>query len=100
LSKRWGGDILPSEGHVNNMGYMMLYMVKDVKKAFEFFEYNISNFPKSANVYDSLAEAYMVKGHKAQAIKNYKKSLKLDPNNQNAARMIRELKEKKETPDA
>jgi predicted alpha/beta superfamily hydrolase len=99
LSKRWGGSILPSEGHVNNMGYMMLYMVKDVKKAFEFFEYNISNFPKSANVYDSLAEAYMVKGDKAQAIKNYKKSLKLDPNNQNAARMIRALKEKKETPD-
>jgi Tfp pilus assembly protein PilF len=42
----------------------------------------------------------MVKGDKAQAIKNYKKSLKLDPNNQNAARMIRELKEKNETPDA
>jgi predicted alpha/beta superfamily hydrolase len=100
LSKRWGGDILPSEGHVNNMGYMMLYLVKDVKKALEFFEYNISNFPKSANACDSLAEAYMVKGDKAQAIKNYKKSLKLDPNNQNAARMIRELKEKNETPDA
>jgi len=73
---------------------------KDVKKALEFFEYNISNFPKSANVYDSLAEAYMIKGDKAQAIKNYKKSLKLDPNNQNAARMLRELKEKNETPDA
>ena len=45
----------------------------------EMFEYNISNFPKSANVYDSLGEAYMIKGDKAQAIKNYKKSLKLDP---------------------
>jgi predicted alpha/beta superfamily hydrolase len=100
LSKRWGGDILPSEGHVNNMGYMMLYLVKDVKKALEFFEHNISNFPKSGNAYDSLGEAYMIKGDKAQAIKNYKKSLKLDPNNQNAARKIRELKEKKETPDA
>ena len=96
LSKRWGGDILPSEGHVNNMGYMMLYLVKDVKKALEFFEYNISNFPNSANVYDSLAEGYMVKGDKAQAIKYYKKSLKLDPNNRNAAEMIRKLKEKKE----
>ena len=91
---------MPSEEHVNNMGYMMLYLVKDVKKALEFFEYNISNFPNSANVYDSLAEGYMVKGDKAQAIKYYKKSLKLDPNNQNAARMIRELKEKNETPDA
>ena len=100
LSKRLGGDMLPSEGYVNSMGYIMLYAAKDVKKAIAFFEYNISNFPKSANAYDSLGEAYMIKGDKAQAIKNYKKSLKLDPNNQNAARLIQELKEKKETADA
>ena len=100
LSKRLGGDMLPTEGYVNSMGYTMLYAAKDVKKAIVFFEYNISNFPKSANAYDSLGEAYMIKGDKAQAIKNYKKSLKLDPSNQNAARLIQELKEKKETADA
>jgi predicted alpha/beta superfamily hydrolase len=97
LSKRLGGELVPSQGIVNNMGYTMLYGLKDVKKAIQFFEYNISNFPNDANVYDSLAEAYMVRGDKAQAIKNYQKSLKLDPNNQNAARCIRELKKKKET---
>ena len=97
LSKRLGGDVLPTEGYANSMGYTMLYAAKDVKKAISFFEYNISNFPKSANAYDSLGEAYMIKGDKAQAIKNYKKSLKLDPNNQNASRLIQELKEKKET---
>jgi predicted alpha/beta superfamily hydrolase len=96
LSKRWGGPILPGEGYVNNMGYTMLYGMKDVKKAIEFFEYNISSFPNSANVYDSLAEAYMVKGDKAQAIQKYKKSLKLDPNNRNAAEMIRNLGKKYE----
>lgn len=37
-----------------------------------------------------------IDGDEAQAIKNYKKSLKLDPNNRNAAEMIRKLKEKKE----
>jgi predicted alpha/beta superfamily hydrolase len=95
LSKRLGGDVLPTEGYVNSMGYAMLYATKDVKKAIAFFEYNISNFPKSANAYDSLGEAYLIKGDKDQAIKNYNKSLKLDPNNQNATRMIRELKEKK-----
>lgn len=100
LSKRLGGDVLPPEGYVNGMGYTMLYGVKDLKKAITFFEYNISNFPGSANAYDSLGEAYRVKGDKARAIQNYKKSLKLDPNNQNAARMIRELKEKKETANA
>jgi tetratricopeptide (TPR) repeat protein len=69
-----------------------------VKKAIALFEYNISNFPNSANPYDSLGEAYLVKGDKAQAIKYYQESLKLDPNNQNAARMIQELKAKKEIP--
>jgi cytochrome c-type biogenesis protein CcmH/NrfG len=73
--------------------------MKDVKKAIAFFEYNLSNFPTSAAAYDSLGEAYMIKGDKAQAIMNYKKSLKLDPNNQNAINMIRELKEKKEITD-
>lgn len=93
LSKRLGGDLLPGEGYVNGLGYTMLYGLKDVKKAIEFFEYNLSNFPNSANAYDSLGEAYMVKGDKARAIQNYKKSLELDPDNHNAARMIRELKE-------
>jgi predicted alpha/beta superfamily hydrolase len=96
LSKRLGGDVSPSEGYVNSMGYTMLYELKDMKKATAFFEYNISNFPKSANAYDSLGEAYMIKGDKDQAIKNYEKSLKLDPDNQNAARMIRELQKMKE----
>jgi predicted alpha/beta superfamily hydrolase len=98
LSKRLGGDISPAEGYVNNMGYIMLYSLNSVKKAVSFFEYNISNFPKSANAYDSLGEAYMIKGDKKLAIQNYKKSLQLDPNNQNAARMIRKLNEKEETP--
>ena len=97
LSKRWGADVLPGEGYVNTLGYMALYRMKYVKRAIAFFEYNISSFPRSANAYDSLAEAYRVKGDKEQAIKYYKKSLELDPNNQNAARFLRELTEKKET---
>ena len=100
LSKHLGGNILPPEGYVIGMGYIMLYVMKDVKKAIAFFEYNISNFPTSANAYDSLGEAYMIKGDKAQAIMNYKKSLQLDPNNENAIKMIRELKKEKEIPDA
>jgi predicted alpha/beta superfamily hydrolase len=95
LSKRFGGEISPSEGYLNSMGYTMLYRKKDVKKAMAIFEYNVSQFPRSANAYDSLAEGYMVKGDTDRAIKNYEKSLQLDPNNQNAARSIRELKAKK-----
>lgn len=87
---------MPTEGYVNVKGYTMFYGLKDVRKAIAFFEYNISRFPESANVYDSLGEAYMVKGDKVQAIKNYKKPLKLDPNNLDAAKLTKELKGKKE----
>ena len=95
LSKRLGGDLLPPEGYVNGRGYITLYRLNNVKKALEFFEYNVSNYPRSANAYDSLAEGYMVKGDTARAIRNYQKSLKLDPGNQNAAKWIKQLKEKK-----
>ena len=97
LSKRLGGDLLPPEGYVNGRGYVTLYELKDVKKALEFFEYNVANYPGSANAYDSLAEGYMVKGDTARAIRNYQKSLRLDPGNQNAAKRIRQLKEKKQS---
>ena len=97
LSKRLGGDLLPPEGYVNGRGYITLYRLNNVKKALEFFEYNVSQYPKSANAYDSLAEGYMVKGDTARAIRNYRKSLKLDPGNQNAASWIKKLKEKKQS---
>jgi Tfp pilus assembly protein PilF len=45
-------------------------------------------------VYDSLAEAYAVKGEKPLAIENYEKSLKLNPDNQNGARELKKLRGK------
>lgn len=100
LSKRLGGDVLPGEGYVNRLGYTLLYGRKDVKKAIAVFEYNLARFPRSANVYDSLGEACLIAGDKARALKNYKKSLILDPNNRNAASAIRKLIEKPETASA
>ncbi|MBT8183182.1 MAG: alpha/beta hydrolase, partial [Eudoraea sp.] len=41
-------------------------------------------YPKSANLYDSLAEAYLYKKDMKNAIANFKKSLVLNPENQNA----------------
>jgi predicted Zn-dependent protease len=55
---------------------------------------NVEEYPKSGNVYDSLAEAYVRDGQKEQAIANYRKSLELDPKNQNAANKLKELQEK------
>jgi len=49
-------------------------------------------YPQSWNVYDSLAEAYMMNGDKDLAIEYYEKSLALNPNNTNGARMLQKLK--------
>ena len=55
---------------------------------------NAELYPNSANVYDSLGEAYMNSDDNKNAIKNYKKSLELNPNNDNAREMLKKLEKK------
>lgn len=80
------------ESQLNIVGYNLLQMGKN-KEAIEVFKVNCEEFPKSANVYDSLGEAYMIDGNTKLAIKNYEKSLKLNPNNDNAKKMLEQLKQ-------
>jgi CubicO group peptidase (beta-lactamase class C family) len=76
---------------LNNLGYYLLTEKKKIDDAIEIFKLNIKAYPKYANGYDSLAEAYMISGNKKLAIKNYAKSLELDPNNTNAVEKLNEL---------
>jgi len=64
---------------------------KQFTDAIQICELNVEAFPRSWWAYDELAEAYMGAGEKKLAIKNYKKSLELDPANQNAALMLKQL---------
>lgn len=76
---------------VNFWGYRL--MKHDLpKEAVKVFKLNVDLFPKSANTYDSLAEAYQVLGNKPLAIKNYMRSLQLDPKNTNAVEHLRQLR--------
>ena len=79
-----------SESELNLLGYRLLGM-KRVKEAIEVFKLNVEVYPLASNVYDSLGEAYMVNGDKESAIKNYKKSLELNPKNTNALEMLKKL---------
>jgi len=65
-----------------------------MKDAIEIFNLNVKMNPKSANAYDSLAEAYMNSGDTENAIRNYKKSLELNPDNTNAKEMLKKLENK------
>lgn len=81
----------PDETAYNRMGYALLGK-ELTDNAIEFFKLGIKAFPSSANLYDSLGEAYMKNGDNEQAIKNYRKSLELNPDNQNAVKMLKKLK--------
>ncbi|MEZ4762633.1 MAG: tetratricopeptide repeat protein [Calditrichia bacterium] len=59
--------------------------------AIDIFTVNTQLFPQIANTWDSLGEAHMVKGNRKLAIENYRKSLALNPGNQNAAEMLQKL---------
>jgi pimeloyl-ACP methyl ester carboxylesterase len=61
------------------------------EKAIEVLKLNVLLYPANTDVYESLAEAYEAAGNMELAIKNYKKSLQLDPNNMNAERRIKNL---------
>jgi Flp pilus assembly protein TadD len=65
--------------------------MNQTQQAVEILKLNAEEFPNSSNVYDGLGEAYMKHGDKELAIKNYKKSLELDPMNSNAVSMLKKL---------
>lgn len=82
------------EGELNWLGYHFLYWWGREKEAVEVFRLNTELFPQSANAFDSLGEACMALGDKARASENYRKSLQLDPKNDNARQMLEQLEKK------
>lgn len=92
VSERLSVEFLPPEQLVNDFGYISLLGLREVDRAVEFFKLNVALYPNSFNVYDGLGEAYMVKGDKAAAVKNYEKPLELNPENQNGKEMLQKLK--------
>ncbi|RAV98745.1 DUF2911 domain-containing protein [Pseudochryseolinea flava] len=69
---------MATEAELNVYGYQLMGQ-GDVNKAIDILALNTTRFPKSANAWDSLGEAYATKGDKENAIKNFKKSLSLNP---------------------
>lgn len=82
-----------NEAELNNLGYRLLSQGR-IDEAIAIFQQNVQAFPESSNVYDSLGEAFMEKGNRKAAIRNYEKSLELDPDNTNAVEMLKKLGEK------
>lgn len=80
-----------SEDDLTTWGYSLLQN-NETEKAIEVFKLNVTLNPDGWNTYDSLAEAYLKAGNKDLAIKNYKKSLELNPKNENATKVLKQIK--------
>lgn len=92
ISERLGIDLLPPEAFVQLIGVEMLYHKRKVDKAIECFRINVENYPNSSNAYHCLAEAYAVNGDKRLAVRNYERSIELNPNNRSAIEELKRLR--------
>jgi len=77
-----------SDAELNGLGYWLLQQLKDKEGAFQIFQFNAELHPDSWNAFDSLAEACYEKGDKQKALELYKKSLQLNPANENGKKFV------------
>ena len=80
-----------TEGPINRAGYWLLER-KRVPEAVEVFKLNVEYYPNSANVYDSLGDAYQAAGNKEEAIKAYTKALSIDPTYPTSIEALKKLR--------
>ncbi|HSG98480.1 MAG TPA: hypothetical protein VLB27_00425, partial [candidate division Zixibacteria bacterium] len=83
-------QFLDLENELNQFGYGMIEGGR-TQTALSIFRLNCSAYPESFNTWDSYAECLAGLGDTTAAITNYRKSLQLNPDNQNAERMIEQL---------
>lgn len=85
-----------SEDELNELGLRLLYDRKDTAAAVEVLKLNAEQFPRSFNVWDSLGEAYYQAGNREEAVRNYEKSLQLNPDNIGGRRMLERIRNERE----
>lgn len=76
LTDKYGYEIKAPENVINLLGYNYLGK-NEIEKAIMIFKENVKRYPKSANVYDSLGEAYEKNNQFDEAEKNYQKAVEL-----------------------
>jgi CubicO group peptidase (beta-lactamase class C family) len=83
-----------SEWELNELGYNLFYMSSfpgHREKALEVFKLATFIFPGSYNTYDSYAQLLKDSGQKEDAILMYKKSIALNPGNEDGKKILNQL---------
>lgn len=81
------------EGNLNTLGLQLVFNPNTSNQGINVFLLATKLYPNSANLFDSLAEAYLFIGNKVKAIENFEKSLELNSQNQNAINRLKQLME-------
>ncbi len=81
LSGKYGYQIPIPEELINRLGYIFLEQ-ENIEEAIKVLTFNVKSYPNSANVYDSLGEAYENNNQLELAKKNYETACKLATKNQ------------------
>lgn len=76
-----------SEYAINMLGYQLMTL-DSLQGALKIFKLNTELYPKGYNTFDSYGECLLKLGQKEEAIKAYKKSLELNPDNDNAKEVL------------
>jgi C-terminal processing protease CtpA/Prc len=80
-----------NETELTLYGYSFLWE-NNLSEAIAVFRLVISEFPNSANAYDSMGEAYLQAKDSTKALQYYEKSLQMNPDNFNAEDVIQKIK--------
>ncbi|MDA3616626.1 tetratricopeptide repeat protein [Polluticaenibacter yanchengensis] len=77
-------------GELNKLGYELLRLGK-INESITVFKLATNEFPKDANLFDSLGEAYLNGKQYDSALESYKKAISLGGTNGNAEKMIEKI---------
>ena len=80
-----------NETELTLYGYSFLWE-NNLVDAIAIFKLIISEFPNSANAYDSMGEAYLQANDSIKSLQNYEKSLQMNPDNFYAEDVIQKIK--------
>lgn len=79
-----------NETELTMYGYSLLWE-NNLSDAIAIFKLIVSEFPDSANAYDSLGEAFLLADDSAKALQNYEKSFQMNPDNFHAEDVIERI---------
>lgn len=89
--KQENSEFNPQESELNDWAYRMLNK-NQLKEATEIFKLNVYLFPDSWNAYDSYGEILLKMNDKNKAIEMYRKSIDLNPSNENGKKILENMK--------